>query len=167
MTSTTTYSHAEVEADPSAPIIRITRDFQATPAQLMAAHTDPELFVRWVGPDGMDATVGAWDARNGGEWRYVATRDGNAYAFRGCFHEITDTRIVQTFAFEGMPEAVSLETIRFEALDAATTRMHAQSLVESFAARDAWLASGMESGVHQGFGKLDALLAGSNDPTGR
>ncbi len=167
MTTTTTYPHAAIEADPSVPIIRITRDFQATPTQLMAAHTDPVLFARWVGPDGMGATVGAWDARDGGEWRYVATRDGEAYAFRGCFHQITDTRIVQTFTFEGMPDAVSLETIRFEALDDATTRLHAQSLVESFDARDAWLASGMGSGVHDGYAKLDALLADSTDPTCR
>lgn len=66
-----------------------------------------------------------------------------------------------------MPDAVSLETIRFEALDDATTRLHAQSLVESFDARDAWLASGMGSGVHDGYAKLDALLADSTDPTCR
>ena len=28
----------------------MTRDFAATPAQLVRAHTDPELFVQWVGP---------------------------------------------------------------------------------------------------------------------
>ena len=58
MTTTTTYPHATIEADPSVPLIRITRDFSATPAQLMAAHTDPVLFARWVGPDGMGAAVG-------------------------------------------------------------------------------------------------------------
>ena len=47
---------ATIEADEDVPIIRITRDFHATPAQLMKAHTDPELFARWVGPDGMDCS---------------------------------------------------------------------------------------------------------------
>ena len=37
--STTT--EAAIEADPTLPIIRITRDFAATPEQLLRAHTDP------------------------------------------------------------------------------------------------------------------------------
>jgi len=128
------------------------------------AHLDPELFARWVGPDGMDTRIVEWDARDGGSWRYVASRDGVEYAFRGCFHQITDERIVQTFTFEDWPDQVSLETLRFEDLGDGHTRLHAQSLVESFEARDAWLASGMETGVDQGYAKLDALLATSPDP---
>jgi len=45
-----TMTTAAIEADPTVPIIRVTRDFAATPAQLFRAHTDPELFARWVGP---------------------------------------------------------------------------------------------------------------------
>jgi uncharacterized protein YndB with AHSA1/START domain len=150
---------ATIEADERVPLIRITRDFAATPAELMTAHVDPDLFARWVGPDGMDTEILAWDARDGGEWRYVARRDGNEYRFRGCFHQIGDTRIVQTFTFEGMPDDVALETLWFEDLGDGTTRLHAQSLVDTFEGRDAWLRSGMETGVDQGYAKLDALLA--------
>ncbi|MFW0791331.1 SRPBCC family protein [Gordonia sp. CPCC 205333] len=156
---TTQHVEAAIEADPNLPIIRITRDFTATPAQLIKAHTDPELFAKWVGPDGMDTRIVAWDARDGGEWRYVAGRDGEEYGFRGCFHTISDDRIVQTFTFEGMPDDVSLESMRFEDLGDGRTRLHAQSLVDSIEARDAWLASGMEVGVDQGYAKLDALIA--------
>ncbi|HMV75015.1 MAG TPA: SRPBCC domain-containing protein, partial [Microthrixaceae bacterium] len=92
-------------------------------------------------------------------WRYVAARDGEEYGFRGCFHQVTDDRIVQTFTFEGMPDDVSLETLSFEDLGDGWTRLHAQSLVDSFEGRDAWLASGMEEGIDQGYAKLDALLA--------
>ena len=150
---------ATIEADTDVPIIRITRDFHATPAQLMKAHTDPELFARWVGPDGMDTRILEWDARNGGCWRYVAARDGQEFAFRGCFHTVADDRIVQTFTFEGMPDDVALETLWFEDLGDGRTRLHAQSLVDSFEGRDAWLASGMETGVNQGYAKLDGLVA--------
>jgi uncharacterized protein YndB with AHSA1/START domain len=47
-----TITTATIEADPTVPIIRITRDFAATPAQLFRAHTDRELFARWVGRTG-------------------------------------------------------------------------------------------------------------------
>ena len=154
-----TMTTATIEADPALPIIRITRDFAATPAQLFRAHTDPELFVRWTGPDGTVATVTRWDATTGGSWRFVGTAGGEEYAFRGCFHEVRPDRIVQTFTWEGDPDGVSLETLTFEDLGDGRTRLHAQSLVDSFESRDAWLRSGMETGVDQGYAKLDALLA--------
>ena len=151
-------AQAVIEADKDVPLIRITRDFHATPAQLMKAHTDPELFARWVGPDGMDTRIVEWDARDGGSWRYIAARDGQEFGFRGCFHTVAEDKIVQTFTFEGMPDAVSLETLWFEDLGDGRTRLHGQSLVDSFEGRDAWLASGMETGVDQGYAKLDALV---------
>ena len=159
-----TLATATIEADPTVPIIRITRDFAATPAQLFRAHTDPELFVRWVGPDGMTTTLDRWDASTGGSWRYVATRDTSEgvpeqFAFHGCFHEVRPDRIVQTFTWEGEPDGVALETLDFEDLGDGRTRLHVQSLCDSFEARDAWLRSGMEVGVDQGYAKLDALLA--------
>ena len=151
---------ATIEADPTLPIIRITRDFAATPAQLMRAHTDPDLYMRWVGPDGTQARTTEWDVRDGGAWRFVGSgRDGEEYAFRGCFHRVGEDVIVQTFTWEGMPEDVSLETLRFEDLGNGTTRLHAQSLVDSFESRDAWLRSGMEVGVNEGYAKLDQLVA--------
>jgi uncharacterized protein YndB with AHSA1/START domain len=155
-TSTT----ATIEADRTVPVIRITRDFEATPAQLFRAHTDPGLFARWVGPDRTTTTVDRWDARTGGNWRYTSTAaDGAEFSFHGCFHEVRRDRIVQTFTWEGDPEAVALETLGFEDLGNGRSRLRAQSLCDSFEARDAWLRSGMEVGVDQGYAKLDALLA--------
>src|SRR6266478_598504 len=132
-----------IEADPRLPVIRMTRDFAATPGQLFRAHTDSALFARWVGPDGMATRIEHWDARTGGSWRYVSVHDGTEYAFHGCFHEVRPDRIVQTFTFEGDPDGVALET---------------QSLVDSFEGRDAWLRSGMEVGVDEGYAKLDRML---------
>ncbi|GAA0803760.1 SRPBCC family protein [Spirilliplanes yamanashiensis] len=148
-----------IEADPALPIIRITRDFRATPERLLRAHTDPELYARWVGPDGMHTRIEQWDARTGGSYRFVSVRDGAEYAFRGCFHEIRPDRIVRTFTWEGDPDGVALETLRFEDLGGGTTRLHTQSLVESFESRDAWLRSGMETGLDDGYAKLERMLA--------
>ncbi len=156
----TRYTEAGIEADPTVPIIRITRDFRATPAQLLRAHTDPELFARWVGPDAVrhpHRLLGRPHAAAAGG---TSTRRGDdEFGFRGCFHEVREDRIVQTFTWEGMPDGVALETLRFEDLGDGRTRLHAQSLVDSFEARDAWLRSGMETGVNEGYAKLDRLLA--------
>jgi len=148
-----------IEADPKLPIIRITRDFAATPEQLFRAHTDPVLFAQWVGPNALDTRIEHWAARTGGSWRFVQVDQGVEYAFRGCFHEVRPDRIVQTFTFEGEPDGVALETLRFEDLGDGRTRLHTQSLVDSFEGRDAWLASGMETGVNDGYAKLDRMLA--------
>ena len=148
-----------IEADPKLPVIRMTRDFAATPQQLFRAHTDPTLFAQWVGPNGMDTRIDHWDARAGGSWRYTTSGGGQEYAFRGCFHDVRPDRIVQTFTFEGQPDGVALETLWFEDLGDGYTRLRTQSLVDSFESRDAWLASGMESGVNDGYAKLDRMLA--------
>jgi uncharacterized protein YndB with AHSA1/START domain len=158
MTATSNRYQVSIEADATVPIIRMTRDFDATPSELMRAHTDPALFARWVGPAGMDTEILDWDATTGGRWRYVARRDGLAFGFHGCFHDIGDHRIVQTFTFDGQPDDVALETLRFCDLGDGRTRLDAQSLVDSFEGRDQWLASGMEAGVDEGYAELDALL---------
>jgi uncharacterized protein YndB with AHSA1/START domain len=154
-----TMTTTAIEADPVVPVIRMTREFAATPAQLFRAHTEPELFARWVGPDGMTTTLDRWDVRTGGSWRYVAVRDGVEFGFHGSFHEVRPDRIVQTFTWEGDRDGVALETLTFEDLGNRRTRLHVQSLCDSFDRRDAWLRSGMEVGVDQGYAKLDTLLA--------
>jgi uncharacterized protein YndB with AHSA1/START domain len=153
------YAEAAIEAVADVPMIKITRDFAATPEQLFRAHTDPDLFARWVGPDSVSSRIDYWDARDGGSFRFLNEREGEEFGFRGCFHEVSPDKIVQTFTWEGMPEGVALETLRFEDLGNGRTRLHAQSLVESFEARDGWLASGMEVGVNEGYAALDRLLA--------
>lgn len=161
--STDHLTTARIEADPNVPLTRITRDFHASPGQLFRAHTDPELFARWIGPMDLSARIEHWDAQRGGSWRFVNIRshdDGSIeeYAFRGCFHEVRPDRIVQTFTWEAMPDSVALETLTFEDLGNGWTRLHGQSLVDSFEGRDAWLQSGMETGVNDGYAKLDRLL---------
>jgi len=147
-----------IEADPKLPIIRMTREFAATPAQLFRAHTDPALFAQWVGPDATETRIEHWDARTGGSWRFTGRLGDAEYAFHGCFHDVRPDRIVQTFTFEGDPDGVSLETLWFEDLGDGRSRLRAQSLVDSFESRDAWLASGMETGVNDGYAKLQRLV---------
>ena len=158
MTSTT-HREAQIVADPDVPLVRITREFDAPPEKVFRAHTDPELVVQWNGPNGMEARIDHYDCRTGGSYRYVHTQDGEEYAFHGCFHEVRPNEvIVQTFAFEGMPDAVALERLVLEDLGNGRTRLTSTSLVDSFEGRDGFVASGMEVGVNEGYEKLDDLL---------
>ena len=153
-----TVTETTIEAHPTLPIILMTRDFTATPEQLLRAHTDPELFRQWVGPNSTTTTIDHWDARTGGSWRYTSSLCDEEFGFHGSFHEVGPHRIVQTFTWEGMPESVALETLTFTDLGDGRTRLRAQSLVDSIEGRDGWLASGMEVGVNEGYAKLDGLL---------
>jgi uncharacterized protein YndB with AHSA1/START domain len=131
----------------------------ATPEHVFRAHTDPELFARWVGPDNTTTLIDQWDARTGGSWRYVAIVRGVEHGFHGSFHEVRPDRIVQTFTYEGEPEGVALETLWFDDLGDGRTRLRTQSLVDSIEARDGILRSGMEVGVNEGYAKLERIFS--------
>ncbi|KQY56101.1 polyketide cyclase [Aeromicrobium sp. Root495] len=155
MNAPTRHAGVQVEAPDDAPVILMTRDFAATPAQLRRAHLDPEIFARWIGPKGYVTEIDRWDARTGGSWRF--THQG--HGFFGSFHEVGHDRLVQTFTWEGMPTSVSVDTLTFEDLGDGRTRLRTKSFFESFPARDGMLSSGMEGGVSDGYEKLDDLLA--------
>jgi uncharacterized protein YndB with AHSA1/START domain len=152
-----------IEADPNLPTIRIIRDFDAPPDKVFRAWIDRELVVQWLGPKSTEMKIDQWDARTGGNYRYIALQGGEEVAaFYGSFHEVRPSeRLVQTFTWEGMPDGVSLETMTFEDLGGGRTRTIGLSVVDNLESRDAIMASGMEVGVYEGYEKLDALLAKS------
>ena len=158
--TTKTTPETRIEADPALPVIRIVREFDAPREKVFRAHTDPDLIVQWLGPRGMEMRIDRFDCRTGGSYRYIHARDGEEYGFNGCFHEVRpDELIVQTFTFEGFPEGVALEKLVFEDLGDGRTRLTATSLVDSFEGRDAFVASGMETGIVEGYERLDEVLA--------
>jgi uncharacterized protein YndB with AHSA1/START domain len=161
MTTTSTHE-TRIELDSRVPLVRIVREFDAPPAKVFRAHVDPDLVVQWVGPRGLEMRIDRWDARTGGQYRYVHTRDGEEYWFHGSFHEVRpdDLTIVQTFTFEGAPDGVALEKLVLEDLGNGRCRLTATSLVDSFEGRDAFVASGMETGVREGYERLDEVLRG-------
>ena len=160
MTSTRTHE-TEIIVDPKVPLVRIIREFDAPTDKVFRAHTDPDLLVQWLGPRDLTMTVDRYDCRSGGSYRYVHTRGDEEYGFNGCFHEVRPGElIVQTFTFEGYPDSVALEKLVFEDIGDGRTRLVATSLIDSFEARDAFVASGMETGIKEGYEKLDELLAG-------
>jgi uncharacterized protein YndB with AHSA1/START domain len=159
MTSTTAHE-ARITADPDVPLIRTTREFDHPRQKVFRAHADPALAARWMGPDGTRTRIDRWDCRSGGSFRYVSVLDGPEFVFYGSFHEVRpDELIVQTFTYEGVPDGVCLERLRLEDLGGGRCLLTSTSLCDSFAERDG-MFSAMDVGVHEGYKKLDALLAG-------
>ena len=157
----TTENPTTIEADPSVPTITIVREFAASRSQVFRAWTDPELVAQWLGPKDTPTRIDHWDLRTGGSWQYASMRDGEEIAaFYGSFHEVRpDERLVQTFTWRDMPDGVSLDTVTFEDVGEGRTRVTILGVVSTFEARDAMIASGMETGVVDGFNALDEILA--------
>ena len=157
--STIHHPETTIEVDPDVPLVRIVREFDAPPEKVFRAHTDPELVVQWLGPRDLTMEIDHYDCRTGGSYRYLHIRGDEEYGFHGSFHEVRPGElIVQTFTFEGMPDGVALERQVLEDLGDGRTRLTATSLVDSFEDRDAFVASGMEHGVREGYERLDELL---------
>ena len=157
----TTRTHETViVADPTVPLVRMIREFDATPAQVFRAHTDPALVEQWLSPRNLEMRIERYDCRTGGSYRFVHARQGEEHWFNGCFHLVKPSElIIQTFTWEGMTEDVALERLRLEDLGDGRSRLVSESLCASFEGRDATLSSGMEDGVRECYEKLDELLA--------
>lgn len=149
-------------AEPGKQELFITREFDAPRELVFKAYTDLELYAQWLGPRGLTTTFEIFEPVSGGRYRFTQKdKDGNEYAFHGVTHEVTaPERIIGTFEFEGLPEAghVTLETTRFEALPGDRTRVTSQSVFQSVADRDGMIESGMETGVNEGYERLDEIL---------
>ncbi|MGH3877599.1 MAG: SRPBCC family protein [Actinophytocola sp.] len=160
--TTRTTPETRIESDPTVPVIRIVREFDAPPERVYRAFTDPDLFVRWLGPTSSSIRLDRWDPVSGGAYKYTVLQGSDeVVAFWGSFHELrSPDRLVQTQSMVGLDDAAILNTLTFEELPGGRTRLTDLTLVDSFEGRDMILASGMESGVVEGYKKLDELLAG-------
>ena len=137
----------------------ITHTFDAPPALVFKAMTDPTLIPQWWGPRNLTTTIDKLELRKGGIWRFVQRdAEGNTYAFNGVYHTIeVPERLVYTFEFEGMPGHVLLETAVFEEVD-GKTKLTEQAVFQSVQDRDGMIQSGMESGAAEGNDRLTELL---------
>ncbi len=152
-----------VTVEPGKQELFITREFDAPRELVFRAHTDPEIYARWLGPRDLTMSLEMFEPLSGGRWRFIQKdKAGNEFGFHGVYHDVTaPERIIGTFEFEGLPESghVILETTKFEALPGDRTRVTTHSVYQSVEDRDGMVAAGMESGVVDGFERLDEILA--------
>jgi uncharacterized protein YndB with AHSA1/START domain len=108
---------------PSELEIVTTRSFDAPIALVFDVLTKPEHVRRWGATGGDTMTICESDFRVGGDFRNVfVTPDGTKCSFRGTYLEIEPpTRLVNTWLFEGWPDAWATETYELREDEGVTT----------------------------------------------
>ncbi|HEX6089619.1 MAG TPA: SRPBCC family protein [Gemmatimonadales bacterium] len=147
---------------PSEREIRMTRTFDAPREAVYEALTNPSLVRRWLGAlEGWTFEICEIDARIGGSYRYLWRHaDGSELGMRGTYLDVVrPERIVSTEVFDqAWYEGHAVGTAVLTERDGRTT-LTTTIRYDSKAIRDAVLRSPMESGVAQGYDRLEELLA--------
>lgn len=139
--------------------IHIERAFDAPRAKVWRAFTEPELAKQWWGR-GNRLDVVRFEFERGGHWRFEEHSEGQVHGFEGRFGDIEpQSRIVQTFEWDGLPTHVSLDTAEFVDLADGRTLIRSTTLFLTQADRDGMVNAGMEGGLSQSYAALDRLLA--------
>jgi uncharacterized protein YndB with AHSA1/START domain len=139
--------------------IKVVREFDAPANLLYRAVTEPELVKRWWGAQRGAMTVAEIDLRVGGKWRYVMdASNGQEVGFHGEFREIVpNERIVQTEAYEGIPDPDASANVNTMTLVEADGRTTMEVLIQCVnkESRDMQIASGMEEGMQESYDDLE------------
>ena len=138
------------------PSLTIKWRFNAPPAKVFAAWTDPEKVKRWMGPGEVKALLVETNVRTGGHYRWLMqSPDGEQHDVSGVYREvIPNEKLVFTWAWKSTPERESLVTLTFKPDGGGTlmTLLHEQFFDED--ARDRH-----QGGWSSAMEKLDKYLS--------
>jgi len=152
--------------DPTTLTMTLEAEFDASPERVWQLWADPRQLERWWGPPSYPATVTGHDLRPGGRvdyymtgpegdqphgyWSIIRADPPHALVFRnGLANE------------DGTPNTDLPGTearITIEAIGNGRTRMSVQSDFPSAEAMEQILAMGMEQGLKEAVGQIDAIL---------
>lgn len=106
----------------SHPSLTLIRRIEASPADVYAALTQPELMVQWWGADAGPTLRAEADVRPGGHFSIVfRTSDGSEHNPTGVYREVVPHRkLVFTWQWPGRPENESLVTFVLAPRDGGT-----------------------------------------------
>jgi uncharacterized protein YndB with AHSA1/START domain len=94
------------------PSLTLKRRFNAPPAKVFAAWTDPQTIARWFGPEGITSVRAETDLRVGGRYRIVMVVPGDEHDVSGVYREVVpNEKLVFTWAWKTTPERESLVTV--------------------------------------------------------
>jgi uncharacterized protein YndB with AHSA1/START domain len=107
---------------PSELEILLTREFDAPIELVFDVMTKPEHVRKTFAPYGEEVKVCSIDLRVGGSYHFVfVTDEGKEMSFRGTFLEIErPTRTVQTWLYDGWPDAEAVESMDLRETDGGT-----------------------------------------------
>ena len=162
-----------VRKQPEALALTIEAEFDAPPERVWQLWTDPRQLERWWGPPTYPATVDAHDLRPGGRVEYHMTGPEGDQP-RG-YWEVLRAEPPYSLVFrdgfaneDGTPNddlPTSEARVTIEEIGIGRTRMSIDSVVPSTEAMEQVLAMGVEEGLKQAIGQIDAILA--EDQVGR
>lgn len=156
-----------VRKDPAARTMVLEAEFPATPERVWQLWADPRQLERWWGPPTYPATVTGHDLRVGGRVAYHMTGpEGDQPRGYWVIDEVEPPhRLVFRDGFandDGTPNTEFPEStarVTIEEVGAGRTRMSIESIFPSSEAMEQVLAMGMEQGLTQAVGQIDAILA--------
>ena len=104
------------------PSLTVKRRFNAPPAKVFSAWTEPEKITRWMGPGEVKTIRAENDLRVGGRYRIVMQApSGEEHDVSGVYREvIANEKLVYTWTWKTMPERESLVTVTFKPDGAGT-----------------------------------------------
>ncbi len=138
----------------------IERRFDAPPAAVWRAHTEPELIRAWMlGPDGWSMPVCQIDARPGGQIRYEwSNGEGGGFYLTGEILELEPPHRIVHVERMHLPEPTpdnQIETT-FTA-DGDGTRMVMRMTLPDAETLRAMLATGMADGMEASYARLERV----------
>jgi uncharacterized protein YndB with AHSA1/START domain len=103
--------------------VLITREFDAPIALVFDVLTKPEHVSKWGATPPDQMTECSTDLRVGGAYHHAfVTADGTECSFRGTYLEVEPPiRTVETWLFEGWPDAEAVETMQLHETGGVTT----------------------------------------------
>jgi uncharacterized protein YndB with AHSA1/START domain len=139
-----------------------TRAFDAPIHLVYDVFTKPEHVRRTIAPFGERVTECSIDLRVGGGYHFVfVTDDGVECSFHGTFLEVEPpTRTVQTWLFEGWPDAEAVETMELHEAAGVTTLTYRLAFRDQ-AGRDHMTRF---DGLEANFDNVEDLLRSLLDP---
>ena len=156
-----------VRKDPATLTMTLTAEFDATPDRVWQLWADPRQLERWWGPPTYPATFTRHDLAPGSRVEYHMTGPSGdqPHGYWDVVEVDPPRRLVfrDGFAHEdGTPDddfPRNEGRVSIEPIDARRTRMSIESRFPSTEAMEQVLAMGMEEGITQAVGQIDAVLA--------
>ena len=156
-----------VRKDPAAKTMTVDAEFEAPAERVWQLWADPRLLERWWGPPTYPATFTKHDLAPGSRVEYHMTGPEGDQP-KG-FWDVLETdpphRLVVRDGFRNDDGSESDELPRnefrvtIEEVSAGRTRMTIENIFESTEGMERILAMGMEEGLTQALGQIDAILA--------